>query len=104
MEDQLLQYLSQFVEPKQSPLAGNSVYMDRIFLKNEMSRLDEFLHYRIVDVSTLKELCRRWSPEVYAKAPPKKNSHRALDDILKSIEELKYYRQHFLKLELPFIQ
>lgn len=95
VEERLLSYLSRFLKPKASPMAGNSVYMDRLFMRNEMPKLDEFLHYRLVDVSTIKELCRRWQPEVYKNAPAKRLTHRALEDIQDSIEELKYYRSSF---------
>ncbi|GLH12841.1 Putative oligoribonuclease [Gryllus bimaculatus] len=77
----------------QCPLAGNSVYMDRLFLSRYMPRLDRHIHYRIVDVSTIKELCRRWAPHAFRNAPKKKLQHRALFDIKESIEELKYYRK-----------
>ena len=74
------------------PLAGNSVGTDRAFLARDMQELDRFLHYRIVDVSSIKELARRWYPRVYYNAPAKHGSHRALADIQESIEELRYYR------------
>ncbi|XP_075227074.1 putative oligoribonuclease isoform X2 [Lycorma delicatula] len=83
------------------PLAGNSVYGDRMFLKKYMPRLDAYLHYRIVDVSTVKELCRRWFPAEYNNAPKKKLAHRSLDDIRESIEELKYYKCTIFNAE-PF--
>ncbi|CAO3593812.1 unnamed protein product [Absidia cylindrospora] len=75
------------------PLAGNSVHADKRFLEKEMPLIIDYLHYRIIDVSTIKELTRRWYPAV-ANGLIKKNEHRALDDIKESIEELKYYRQH----------
>lgn len=81
------------VETFSSPLAGNSVYMDRIFLREYMPRLNEYLHYRIIDVSTVKELCKRWNKSIFSKVPPKQLVHRGLDDIKESIEELKYYKQ-----------
>lgn len=74
------------------PLAGNSVATDRIFIHRDMPALDEFLHYRIVDVSSIKELVRRWYPRVYYAAPGKHGNHRALADIQESIEELRYFR------------
>ena len=81
--------------PKRAvPLAGNSVHQDRRFLQTHMPEIDEYLHYRNVDVSTVKELARRWYPAVAAAVPAKKNVHRALDDIRESIEELRYYREH----------
>jgi oligoribonuclease len=74
------------------PLAGNTVGTDRAFISRDMPALDEFLHYRIVDVSSIKELSRRWFPRAYFAAPSKQGNHRALADILESIEELRYYR------------
>jgi oligoribonuclease len=78
------------------PLCGNSIGVDRRFLDRQMRDLDRYLHYRSIDVSSLKELCRRWYPEVYRKRPNKAETHRALDDINESIEELRYYREHML--------
>jgi oligoribonuclease len=74
------------------PLAGNSVGTDRLFIARDMPALDEFLHYRIVDVSSIKELARHWYPRAYFAAPAKRGNHRALADIRESIEELRYYR------------
>lgn len=74
------------------PLAGNSIYMDRLFLKEYMPKIDNYLHYRIIDVSTCKELCKRWNSDIFSKVPKKKLVHRGLDDIRESIEELKYYK------------
>lgn len=91
-EAQVLEFLREKIEPGLAPLAGNSVHQDRAFLRRWMPRLHDFLHYRNVDVSTLKELARRWAPEVLAEAPPKAGSHRALDDIRESIRELEHYR------------
>ncbi|MCU1451767.1 MAG: orn [Acidimicrobiales bacterium] len=79
-------------EPRSVPLAGNSIGMDRRFLAAYLPEIEEYLHYRSVDVSTVKELCRRWYPDVLAAAPQKAGGHRALDDIRESVEELKYYR------------
>lgn len=93
VEEQVLAFLAEHVGEKSAPLAGNSVHNDRMFLRRYMPRLEAFLHYRIVDVSTVKELVRRWYPQVFAQRPAKKGSHRALDDILESIEELRYYRR-----------
>ena len=81
----------------ETPLAGNSVWQDRRFLARYMPRIDAFLHYRIVDVSTVKELARRWYPDALAAAPAKRNAHRALDDVRESIEELRYYREHVFR-------
>lgn len=69
--------------------------MDRMFMKRAMPQLDQYLHYRLVDVSTIKEVCRRWQPEVFLAVPPKRLSHRALDDIEDSIQELKFYQKRF---------
>lgn len=80
-----------------APLAGNSIHVDRQFLSKYMPKFTEYLHYRIVDVSTVKELCRRWYPGQFGKAPPKQGKHRALEDIKESIEELKYYRSSIFK-------
>jgi oligoribonuclease len=83
--------------PRTVPLAGNSIGMDRRFLAAQLPDIEEYLHYRSVDVSTVKELCRRWYPDVLAAAPEKAGSHRALDDIRESVEELRYYRVHVFK-------
>ena len=80
-------------EPGSVPLAGNSIGMDRRFLAVHLPAIEQYLHYRSVDVSTVKELCRRWYPDVLTKAPEKAGGHRALDDIRESIEELRYYRR-----------
>ncbi len=79
-------------EPHTVPLAGNSIGTDRRFLATQLPEVEEFLHYRSVDVSTVKELCRRWLPEVLKEAPVKKGGHRALQDIRESVAELAYYR------------
>lgn len=89
-EQQTLGFLKQWVDEKSAPLCGNSVWNDRRFLDKEMPLIAEFLHYRMVDVSTVKELARRWYPDI--PRYPKKLSHLALDDILESIEELEYFR------------
>lgn len=93
-ESQTLQFIKQYVGPKKSPLCGNSIWQDRRFLRRYMRSLDGYLHYRIVDVSTVKELVKRW---YYDPNEKKKNdsSHRALDDIHESIAELKTYRENF---------
>ncbi|MFM2175418.1 MAG: hypothetical protein RLZZ527_494 [Actinomycetota bacterium] len=91
-ESKVLEYLAQFTAPGKSPLAGNSVGMDRNFIDRDMPQLGKFLHYRTVDVSSIKELARRWYPKIYFGAPKKTGNHRALGDIKDSIEELKYYR------------
>ena len=92
-EDAILAYLeSAGTLAGKSPLAGNSVSVDRNFIARDMPRLNEYLHYRTVDVSSIKELARRWYPKIYFAAPAKTGNHRALGDIQDSIEELKYYR------------
>jgi oligoribonuclease len=92
-EDAIVAYLeSTGTTPGKSPLAGNSVSVDRNFITRDMPRLTEYLHYRTVDVSSIKELARRWYPKIYFAAPAKTGNHRALGDIQDSIEELKYYR------------
>lgn len=93
-EYQVLEYLLKFIPAEQkAPLAGNSIGTDRSFLTRYMPRLDNHLHYRNVDVSSIKELARRWYPRVYFQAPAKDGGHRALADILESIRELAYYRK-----------
>jgi len=92
-EEQVLAYIrSQCPDGSRPPLAGNTVATDRAFLARDMPTLESFLHYRIVDVSSIKELARRWYPRAYFAAPPKSGNHRALADIQESIEELRYYR------------
>lgn len=93
-EEQVLAYIREYVpEPKRAPLCGNSVSTDRGFLARDMAALDEHLHYRIVDVSSVKELSRRWYPRAYYNSPEKSGNHRALADIRESIAELRYYRE-----------
>ena len=92
-EDLVLTYVRQFVqEPRRAPLAGNSVATDRGFLARDMPTLEGHLHYRIVDVSSIKELAKRWYPRAYYNSPAKTGNHRALADIKESIVELQYYR------------
>jgi oligoribonuclease len=93
-EDRVLDYITAHVpDPKSAPLCGNSIATDRGFLARDMPRLDGYLHYRMVDVSSIKELCRRWYPRVYFGQPAKGLAHRALADIQESIRELQYYRR-----------
>src|SRR5215471_14382609 len=93
-EDRILSYLTTHVpEPRTAPLCGNSIATDRGFLARYMPRLDAHLHYRMIDVSSIKELCRRWYPRVYFGQPSKGLTHRALADIRESIRELEYYRR-----------
>jgi oligoribonuclease len=94
-EAQTLAFINQHVGAKERPvLAGNSIHQDRRFIRRYMPALEKRLHYRMVDVSTIKELARRWYPAVVAKQPPKRETHRALDDIRESLDELRFYRQH----------
>ena len=93
-EEMLFDYISSHIpEANKAQLAGSSVHVDRIFLQRDMPRVDSYLHYRIIDVSSIKELVRRWYPRVYFASPTKTGNHRALGDILDSIKELKYYRE-----------
>lgn len=96
-EQILLDFMAQHVPPRITPMCGNTIHQDRRFMVRWMPRLEEYFHYRNLDVSTLKELCKRWKPEV-ARGVVKRGKHEALADILESIEELRYYREHFLKL------
>ena len=92
-EEQVLAYVRSHVpEARKAPLAGSSVYVDRGFLARDMPQLDAHLHYRLVDVSSVKEIARRWYPRAYFNSPEKKGNHRALGDIRESIAELRYYR------------
>lgn len=92
-EGEVLAYVQQHVpEARKAPLAGSSVYVDRGFISRDMPGLDAHLHYRLVDVSSIKELARRWYPRAYFASPEKKGNHRALGDIRDSIGELRYYR------------
>ncbi|XP_070564202.1 probable oligoribonuclease [Ptychodera flava] len=96
-EYEVLSFIRKYTQPGVSPLAGNSVHVDKIFLNKYMPKFMDHCHYRIVDVSTIKELCRRWYPNVFAVAPIKRASHRATDDIRESIKELQFYRQTLFK-------
>jgi oligoribonuclease len=92
-EELVLDYIRTHVkQAKTAPLAGNSIATDRGFIARDMAKLDDYLHYRMVDVSSIKELCRRWYPRIYFGQPEKGLAHRALADIHESIRELKYYR------------
>lgn len=95
-ETELIAFLKQYVPAGKSPMCGNSICQDRRFMARGMPKLEAFFHYRNLDVSTLKELCRRWKPEL-ASGFKKHQKHTALADIVESIEELRYYREHFIK-------
>ena len=97
-ENQLIAFLSKFVPPGKSPLCGNTVSQDRRFMFKYMPRLEQFFHYRTIDVSTLKELARRWRPALL-KGFEKRSKHEALADIYESIDELRYYRDTFIRLD-----
>ncbi len=93
-QDMVLTYIHEHVkQAKTAPLAGNSIATDRGFIARDMPKLDDFLHYRMIDVSSIKELCRRWYPRIYFGQPEKGLAHRALADIHESIRELRFYRQ-----------
>jgi oligoribonuclease len=90
----VMSYVAKYVkEPRTAPLCGNSIATDRSFLARDMPRFDAYLHYRMIDVSSIKELCRRWFPRAYFGQPAKGLAHRALADIQESIRELDYYRR-----------
>ena len=97
-EQQTLEFLKKWVNPKTSPMCGNSICQDRRFMARYMPELVSWFHYRNLDVSTLKELCRRWRPDLSAQVN-KTGAHTALADIHESIEELRFYRTHFIKAE-----
>jgi oligoribonuclease len=96
-QEKLIAWLKQYVPANKSPMCGNTICQDRRFMVRGMPKLEAFFHYRNLDVSTLKELCRRWKPEL-ASGFKKHQKHTAMADIIESIEELKYYREHFIKL------
>jgi oligoribonuclease len=96
VEQRMLAFLREWVPPKVSPMCGNSICQDRRFLARWMPELEDYFQYRNLDVSTLKELCKRWKPDV-AKAWVKQGKHEALADIYESIDELKYYRDNFIR-------
>jgi oligoribonuclease len=89
--------MADYVPARTTPMCGNTIHQDRRFMVRWMPQLEEYFHYHNLDVSTLKELCKRWKPEV-ARGVVKRGKHEALADIEESIEELKYYREHFIKL------
>lgn len=96
-ENLILTFLKENIPERKCPLAGNSVYMDRFFIHKYFPLVHEYLHYRIIDVSTIKELATRWNPQIIARAPQKQLAHRSLNDIKESIQELKYYKEHLFK-------
>ncbi len=96
VEEKLIEFLRAYVPKSKSPMCGNSICQDRRFMARHLPRLEAYFHYRNLDVSTLKELCKRWQPALAA-GFKKQQRHEALADIEESIEELKYYREHFLK-------
>ncbi|HVS57668.1 MAG TPA: oligoribonuclease [Casimicrobiaceae bacterium] len=96
VEERMLAFLCEHVPPKASPMCGNTICQDRRFLARWMPELEDYFHYRNLDVSTLKELCKRWQPDV-ARGWTKQGKHEALADIYESIDELKYYRDHFIR-------
>ena len=95
-EEQTIEFLMQYVPPKKSPMCGNSICQDRRFLHRCMPKLEQYFHYRNLDVSTIKELMLRWAPQLRG-GFKKESRHRALEDIQDSIEELRYFREHFFK-------
>ena len=97
-EQETLEFLKQYVAPNSSPMCGNSICQDRRFLFVEMRNLEQFFHYRHLDVSSIKVLAQNWAPHIFELANKKASSHRAKDDILESIQELKVYREHFFKI------
>ena len=97
VENEMLAFMAKHIPAKTSPMCGNSICQDRRFLARYMPKLEAYFHYRNLDVSTLKELARRWKPELM-KGLSKKGAHEALADIYESIDELKYYREHFIRL------
>lgn len=97
VEQQTIEFLKKWIEPGKSPMCGNSICQDRRFLAREMPQLEKYFHYRNLDVSSIKELARRWRPELMA-GLKKEATHLALDDIRDSIRELRYYREYFMRV------
>ncbi|MBX3707226.1 MAG: oligoribonuclease [Pseudomonadales bacterium] len=99
-EATMLGFLERHVEKKRSPLCGNTIWQDRRFLARYMPTLEGYLHYRMIDVSSVKELVQRWRPDLVP-GYTKRNAHTALADVRESIEELRYYREHFIRFQAP---
>ncbi len=99
IEEEALSFLENWIPKGTTPLCGNTISQDRRFMRHFMPLLDAYFHYRNIDISTLKELCKRWRPQVYG-GFKKQGHHTAMEDVLESIEELKYYRAHFLNIPL----
>ncbi|MCV2509551.1 MAG: oligoribonuclease, partial [Neisseriaceae bacterium] len=93
-EQAMLKFIQEWIPASQAPLCGNTIHQDRRFLQKYMPELESYFHYRNIDVSTIKELAKRWKPEIL-KGVVKKGAHQALDDIIESIKEMKYYRENF---------
>jgi oligoribonuclease len=100
-ETQLLEFVTRMTSGAKAPLAGNSIHHDRRFIARYMPRLDGALHYRLVDVSSVKELVKRWCPAIHSGRPNKKEAHRAVDDIHESLAELRYYRERAFRIDPP---
>ena len=100
-EQLLLEYVGRYAAARTAPLCGNSIGTDRRFISRHMPAFDEYLHYRNVDVSSIKELCRRWRPDLYETLPDKGNQHRALGDVYDSINELRFYREQIFGFTMP---
>lgn len=96
-ENEVLKFVKCYVPEKKCPVGGNSLYMDRLFMRKYMPTLNEYMHYRNIDVSTIKELGKRWFQKEFANIPRKQFTHRSMDDILESIAELKYYKENMFK-------
>jgi len=100
-EARTLEFLRLYCPEGSAPLAGNSIHVDRFFLRHHMPKVEAHLHYRNVDVTSVKELARRWFPRTFARLPRKSDAHRALDDIRESIAELRFYREHIFRPDDP---
>ncbi|XP_011503283.1 PREDICTED: oligoribonuclease, mitochondrial-like isoform X2 [Ceratosolen solmsi marchali] len=98
VDKSLLNFMMQYVPAKKCPLAGNSIYIDRLFLQKYLKESNNYLHYRNIDVSSIKEVVRRWNPEIYSLAPKKTHSHKAMNDIKETIEELIFYRKNIFNI------